>query len=260
MQHYAYTIFTVVMTAVMLSGVAHAVEGVTLINQNNALAGGITEGDAPGFPVTISQPGSYRLSSNLNVPSDTIGIEIQSNDVTMDLNGFRIRGNASSGRGIFVTPAPPPSEGFFGIVIRNGAISNFGEGINTANAKQSVVEHMRVSANRFNGIFAGEGSAVISNTVSQNGSTGIRVLVGSTVISNTAFQNALQDFLGIEHGIAVNDGSTVSSNTAFQNGGGGGILVFCPSSVIGNTALDNTGQDLSADPVACTRANNSPRP
>src|SRR5262245_22568311 len=47
----------------------------------------ITQADC--CPVTISQPGSYRLSSNLNVPSNTNGIEISSNDVTIDLNGFR---------------------------------------------------------------------------------------------------------------------------------------------------------------------------
>ena len=44
---------------------ALAVDGVTLIDQNKALAGSVTPGDTPGFPVTISQPGSYRLSGNL---------------------------------------------------------------------------------------------------------------------------------------------------------------------------------------------------
>jgi hypothetical protein len=48
----------------------YAADGVVLIDQNRALAGGVTPGDAPGFPVTISQHGSYRLSGNLTV-SDT---------------------------------------------------------------------------------------------------------------------------------------------------------------------------------------------
>ncbi len=50
-----------------LAGTARAVDGVILIDQSKAMAGNITPGDAPGFPVTISQPGSYRLSSNLDV-------------------------------------------------------------------------------------------------------------------------------------------------------------------------------------------------
>jgi len=47
---------------------AYAVDGVVLINQSVALSGNVTPGDTPGFPVTISAPGSYRLSSNLIVP------------------------------------------------------------------------------------------------------------------------------------------------------------------------------------------------
>ena len=45
-----------------------AVDGVVLINQAAALAGNVTPGDTPGFPVVISVSGSYRLSGNLTVP------------------------------------------------------------------------------------------------------------------------------------------------------------------------------------------------
>src|SRR5947199_6672479 len=70
-----------------------AVDGVVLIDQNRALAGGVTPGDAPGFPVTISLAGSYRLSGNLTVPNaNTTAISITSDNVTIDLNGFSIIG------------------------------------------------------------------------------------------------------------------------------------------------------------------------
>src|SRR5512144_1730857 len=69
------------------------VDGMKLIDQARAFAGGLTPGDAPGFPVTISQPGSYRLSGNLTVPdANTTAIDITSSDVTIDLNGFAIIG------------------------------------------------------------------------------------------------------------------------------------------------------------------------
>src|SRR5438128_5729077 len=69
----------------------YAVDGVVLIDQNRALAGSVTFGDAPGFPVTLSQPGSYRLSGNLTVPdANTTAIEVTANNVTIDLNGFSI--------------------------------------------------------------------------------------------------------------------------------------------------------------------------
>ncbi|NWG73776.1 MAG: hypothetical protein HXY24_04090 [Rubrivivax sp.] len=48
---------------------AHAVDGEILITQAKALAGNVTPGDAPGFPVTISQPGKYKLAGHL--PSTT---------------------------------------------------------------------------------------------------------------------------------------------------------------------------------------------
>src|SRR5882672_11227351 len=71
----------------------YAVDGVVLIDQNRALAGNITPGDAPGFPVTISQSGSYRLSGNLTVSDvNTSAIQITGENVSLDLNGFAILG------------------------------------------------------------------------------------------------------------------------------------------------------------------------
>src|ERR1700689_5095189 len=76
-----------------ISSSLYAVDGVVLINQSNAAAGSITPGDAPGFPITISQSGSYKLSSDLIVPdANTTAIEITAKWVTIDMNGFSIIG------------------------------------------------------------------------------------------------------------------------------------------------------------------------
>ena len=48
---------------------AAASDGAREINQTAALAGAVTPGDTAGFPVTISQAGSYLLTGNLVVPS-----------------------------------------------------------------------------------------------------------------------------------------------------------------------------------------------
>jgi hypothetical protein len=76
---------------------AAAVDGVIEINQAAALAGGITPGDTPGFPVTLSQPGSYRLTGNLDTTGlpnaqDVTVIRVTASDVSIDLNGFAIVG------------------------------------------------------------------------------------------------------------------------------------------------------------------------
>ena len=50
---------------------AFGVDGVIEISQARALAGGINPVDTPGFPITIDQSGSYRLTSDLNVSSES---------------------------------------------------------------------------------------------------------------------------------------------------------------------------------------------
>ena len=52
---------------------ALAVDGVIEINQARALAGGVTPGDTAGFPVSLNDSGSYRLTSDL-VPPPGIGV------------------------------------------------------------------------------------------------------------------------------------------------------------------------------------------
>src|SRR5262245_12785083 len=78
----------------LLAQPSYAADGVVLIDQAAVLAGGITPGDGPDFPVQITVPGSYRLSSDLVLPTSggVQGVLIQSNDVTLDLNGFTIHG------------------------------------------------------------------------------------------------------------------------------------------------------------------------
>src|SRR5689334_9768577 len=71
----------------------YAVDGVVLFNQASALAGNVTPGDAPGFPVTISVPGSYRLTGNIALTDLSANvIEITADNVTIDLNGFSLIG------------------------------------------------------------------------------------------------------------------------------------------------------------------------
>lgn len=72
---------------------AGASDGTLEINQACVLVGCFS-GDSPGFPVTISQTGSYKLTSSLGTSSNPSGgIEILSNaGVDLDLNGFAIGG------------------------------------------------------------------------------------------------------------------------------------------------------------------------
>jgi hypothetical protein len=113
---------------------ASAAEGVIELNQARALAGDPTAipPDAPGFPIEISRPGNYRLTSDLEVPAGPNGIELLADDVHIDLGGFAIRGPefcapgscspASSGGAILHAFGA----GGFRATIRNGTVTGFG--------------------------------------------------------------------------------------------------------------------------------------
>jgi Right handed beta helix region len=252
---------------IMLAAAAiplHAVDGVVLINQNAALAGNVTPGDAPGFPVTISVSGSYKLSSNLVVPdANTTAIEITADNVTIDLNGFSIIGPVVCS-GFPVTSCSPTGPGFgivsnaaSNITILNGKIQGMGSTGIALSGRNNRVEKVHVIGNGGAGIFALIGSSVMWCTASNNFGAGIGLDRGGVAINNVASGHRGD---GIFSGGTIGLASvTFSGNTATDNGGHG-ISVNCPSAVIGNTAFGNSGGDISTAGSGCTRANNAPAP
>ena len=248
----------------------YAVDGVVLINQNAALAGNVTPGDTPGFPVVITVPGSYRLSGNLTVPdADTVGIEINAENVTIDLNGFSINGPTvcsgfpvtscsplGFGRGILSTKA--------NTTVMNGKINGMGSaGIQITGR----IERVDVSNNGNSGIFGA--ALVISCTAFSNFPDGINT--NGSVINSLAFGNQ-RNGITLFNGVGTNnqanlngrDGiagsrTTLTGNTAIGNGGIG-IDAICPSAVVSNTATGNTGGDIFTAGSGCNRANNAPAP
>src|SRR5436190_8590809 len=75
---------------VLASGPTAAVDGEILSDQATVNTGGISPGDDPGFPATLSRRGRYKLAGNLTVPASQYRILVTQHDVTIDLNGFTI--------------------------------------------------------------------------------------------------------------------------------------------------------------------------
>jgi parallel beta-helix repeat protein len=217
---------------------AFAVDGTVLIDQTRALAGGVTPSDSPGFPVTISRPGSYRLSGNLNVPADAAGIVIFASGVTIDFNGFQMIGSGV-GTGISALQARRA------IVVRNGSVTNFEKGIDIKGMGNDVRD-MTAFGNSAIGLEIGPGATVSGNRVFSNGA-GIRVESSSIVSDNAVLFNT-------GFGLRVAEGSVIRGNSAVQNGIG--LEVVCPSALIGNTS-DSNGQQFLAIGQSCTFANNN---
>ena len=83
---------------VLISRAAFAVDGVLEINHTCATQTGCFPGDAAGYPVTIAQTGSYRVTSNLTSPIDKGAITISAHSVTLDLGGFVVAAVSSDRR------------------------------------------------------------------------------------------------------------------------------------------------------------------
>ena len=75
------------------------------------------------LPFTINDPGSYYLTADLTGSNAEHGISIDSDDVTLDLNGFTLRGVAGSLDGIYVVNSTPD---YGNIIIRNGNVRKWG--------------------------------------------------------------------------------------------------------------------------------------
>jgi hypothetical protein len=205
---------------------ADTLDGVVLISQDAA---------ASGFPIKLTQPGTYRLSGDLIVPTaNYTAIIVQSDNVTLDLNGFSIQGpTPCSG---FPASCPRPDFGAGvnaglreNVTVMNGVVRGMGNGV--AVGMNSRVIRVLAIGNAMNGIETGDGSLVIDSMAIGNGARGI--LVCCIVRSSTASYNGLR---GIE-GTGVATGNYVSTN-------GGDGIVF-QGTVIGNDVRDNSGFGLN---------------
>lgn len=193
-----HTTLRALILLVSISGAAVADEGVLEID-SDCVADGCFSGDSGGFPVTLANPGSYRLTSNLTTGDiDTTLVEISSDDVHLDLNGFSLIGPVSCPQ-VGVDPAvcPNPGDGdgiaansnVVNVAIRNGGIHGMGRhGIDGSFLETSVTD---VIANEN----AGHGIHVLTGTVRDsiaisNGNNGIFAASLALCIDNIANHNA----------------------------------------------------------------------
>ena len=155
----------------MVASASFGVDGVTEIHQAAIESGS-------GFPYMITTSGSYRLTSGLSVSNaNTDAIFVTAANVTIDLNGFTIKGpatcngfpptcSAGTGRGIAAESAANSD-----ITVKNGTVRGFAShGICLF---QSRIENVRVFANGGDGIFIGDPATVIDCLADGNEGDGV---------------------------------------------------------------------------------------
>ena len=163
--------FATLFAAATLVSTAWAVDGVVLIDQNRALAGNVTPNDAPGFPVSITQPGSYRLSGNLTAGPGASGIVILASNVTLDLNGFMISGPLQPCPGFVCVVLSgvrvPFGAALKSVTVRNGTIAGFGSQLVIAvDATRTLVEDLILNGPAQENI-AGAAQSIVRHVISE---------------------------------------------------------------------------------------------
>jgi len=171
-------------------------------------------------PFTISQPGSYYLTTNLTVSGGN-AITIATNGVTLDLNGFTISSttNPASGTAVLI------GSGLRNIAIQNGHIQGgvtnngsgvfsgpgFGYGISYSGIPQNVrVSGVSVSGCQYDGINVGHGaSTTVENCV-------VRTVGRYGIVANT-----IRGCVALDCGSVAIDGGQVSDSRGESVGGTG---------------------------------------
>lgn len=115
----------------------------------------------------ISQPGSYYLTANIVGISSEHGIDILTNNVTLDLNGFSPLGTGSSGSaGIAI------SNGCISATVRNGTISGWPLFAVSSYAGNATFDHLNISQNHY-GLYVYAPSVIRDCAVGGNSEAGI---------------------------------------------------------------------------------------
>ncbi len=252
-----------IVSIALVAAPAHAVDGVVEINAAAATAGGVTPGDTPGFPITLSRSGSYRLTGNLSTGNRaTTAILVTADDVQIDLGGFAIActfatafipigclTGSSTGVGV------DTEAGADRTVVRDGTVRSMGnDGVRLREG--SSVESVRTFANGDDGIALGESGRVSDCTSNGNGGTGIQASFYSIVRDSVANENG-------EEGIRVESSGVVTGNVVRANAeegifasgaliqgnqvvgnGAAGIRCSNAGTVIGNRVVSNDGFGL----------------
>lgn len=243
--------FAVACIAIGWMPAAWAGEGALEISQA-CVATGCFAGDTPGFPVSITASGSYRLTSNLVVPdAQTDAISVTFVGVSLDLGGFAIRGPTQcSGTPLACTP----TGGGVGVSgarrthVFNGRVEGMGS-IGIAPGGDGRVWDVTVAHNGEEGLYLSRGDSVRDSTVVSNGGNGIAANTGGglTEVSGCTVRD------NGSHGIVASNG--VISDSIFHGNGGAGIsgsAAYKGNLVSSNTTLGVSGGEA----IGCNSIDN----
>lgn len=251
---------------VFFSHCSFAQSGAFEINQA-CVQDGCFSGDSPGFPVTLQEPGTYLLTSDLQVDDPTVtAIVFRADNVSLDLNRFTVSGPVQCTGEPASCDQDGPAVGVDGgfhenLRIANGTISGFSQwGLVTG--PNSYVERILSRSNFRTGIVARKGTHIIRSKAIQNQGSGF-VLRADTIATEViasgnevGIQANCIDDVGcnqiIDSNISrnnrgINDwgGAFVRGSTIAFNFGAGVIVINGSSTYEGNHIIFNGGEGIA---------------
>ena len=218
-----------------------------------------------GFPIIISDPGSYFLTGNIAAPAGKDGIIIAAQRVTLDLNGFVLAGQPSQ-KGISDDNIDVRAD----LLIRNGAISGWEDGIWAPFFVRSTFEDLRITGHpggNVQGIHVGSGNTVRRVTATENGGAGLVIVqqgsyyagavtdsnlsgngTGLTIDANniTVRHNVID---GNATGVSIFNSLSWLEDNDITGNTGYGVVLFGPASSSLNTVVRNFMPFNSSGPV-----------
>jgi hypothetical protein len=184
---------------------------------------------ASDLPLTIGSPGSYYLAEN--IVTTGLGIEIATNDVTLDLMGFKLAGGTGNGIDSYFD-----SVARSGITVKNGIVSGWDQaGVLLREATESVVENIIAQDNGGSSIVIGSGR--VTNCVADSSNYGIRV-GDEAIVEDCLVRNNLSGGITGATYVTVRDCAVIGNPND-------GIAVSLSCHIVGNTSSLNDGAGVS---------------
>ena len=170
-------------------------------------------------PYTITQPGSYFVTTNLI--SDTSGITIRTNHVVVDLMGFSLSGDGGDD-GVRLDPVCQD------VVVRNGVIRGFMDGVFSRSLMNCRFESLSLMDCSARGIYlTGQNAPCMGNTIAN-------CVISGNVILGIEFEGNLK---GCTENLVVNCIITCNAEGIRSSAGGG---PYAGNRIAGCTISSNT--------------------
>jgi hypothetical protein len=198
------------------------------------------------LPHTIKKPGVYILTKDIAYSGSTFAIDVESSDVAVNFQGFKIQGPGASGTVTGVMIGNSTSS--YNVTIQDGTIEDFGVGIDLNSNLSAVssggqIQNMRVINTGSHGIEITQSLCVIyNNVISQCTGTGIQGF-GYLLLSGN-------QLVGCAVGVQVYGAGYLTGNfannctTGFDLETSGGLVGAARFNTTTNCATPFTGQGI----------------